>query len=272
MAAPPTSSLANIGNVNTYQYIRFNVEDRVARLALARLPLNILNIAMMHEITLALEECVVQQELVAIVFEAAPEAHAFSAGVAVEEHVGATIFQMLESFHAIFRTLEQLAKPTIAVVDGAALGGGCELVAACDIVIASDRARFGQPEIKLGVFPPVACVLLPLAIGDKRARELILTGELIDAAAAAQLGLVNHLVHSQQLQQKTQEILTKLRELSGASLEAARRALDLGRGRSLDAALTEVENMYLHELMKTDDANEGIRAFMEKRKPIWRGR
>ena len=239
---------------------------------LARLPLNIFNIAMMQEIGQALEECVPQGELVAIVFEAAPEAHAFSAGVAVEEHVAETIFQMLESFHAIFRSLEQLAKPAIAVVDGAALGGGCELVAACDIVIASDRARFGQPEIKLGVFPPVACVLLPLVIGDKRARELILTGELIDASAAARLGLVNHLVPSPKLQQKTEEILAKLRELSGASLEATRRALDLGRGRSLDAALAEVENMYLHELMKTDDANEGIRAFMEKRKPLWRGK
>ena len=256
----------------TYQHITFNVEDRVARVALARLPLNILNIAMMQEIGQAIEECVSQSELVAIVFEAAPGAHAFSAGVAVEEHITETIFQMLDSFHAIFRGLEQLAKPVIAVVDGAALGGGCELVAACDIVIASDRARFGQPEIKLGVFPPVACVLLPRVIGDKRARELIFTGDMIDAPAAARLGLVNHVVPAAQLQQKTQEILVKLRELSGASLEATRRALDLGRGRSLDAALAEVENMYLHELMKTEDASEGIRAFMEKRKPVWRGR
>lgn len=256
----------------TYQHITFNIEDRVARVALARLPLNVFNIAMMQEITQALEACVAQRELVAIVFEAAPGAHAFSAGVAVEEHVPETIFQMLESFHGIFRTLEQMAKPALAVVDGAALGGGCELVAACDIVIASDRARFGQPEIKLGVFPPVACVLLPRVIGDKRARELILTGDMINAQAAARLGLVNHVVPSAQLQQKTQEILVKLRELSGASLEATRRALDLGRGRSLDAALTEVENMYLHELMKSDDAIEGIRAFIEKRKPVWRGR
>src|SRR6202158_5603572 len=186
--------------MTSYQHIRFEVEDRVARITLERLPLNVFNISMMQGITLALEEWLAPLDLVAIVVEAAPGAHAFSAGVAVEEHVAETIFQMLESFHAIFRSLEQLAKPAIAVVDGAALGGGCELVAACDIVIASDRARFGQPEIKLGVFPPVACVLLPLVIGDKRARELILTGELIDASAAARLGLVNHLVPSLQLQ------------------------------------------------------------------------
>ncbi len=258
--------------MSPYQYIKFNVEDRVARITFSRPPLNVFNIAMMREIGGALADCVDRRELVAIVFDAAPATHAFSAGVAVEEHVEETIYQMLEAFHAIFRSLEQLGRPSMALVDGAALGGGCELVTGCDIVIASERARFGQPEIKLGVFPPVACALLPLIIGDKRARELILTGELIDAGQALRLGLVNHVVPTQQLQQKADEILSRLRELSGASLEATRRAIDLGRGRSLDAALAEVENLYLHELMKTDDANEGIRAFMEKRKPTWRNR
>lgn len=254
------------------EHIKFRIEDRVARITLARPPLNVLNIAMMREIGAALEECLSQRELVAIVFEATPEARAFSAGVAVEEHAEETIYLMLDSFHTIFRSLEHIAKPAIAVVDGAALGGGCELVAGCDIVIASERARFGQPEIKLAVFPPVACVLLPLIIGEKRARELILTGDLIDTAEAFRLGLVNHIVPSEQLQQKTEEILAKLRELSGAAIEATRRALDLGRGRSLHSVLADLENMYLHELMKTDDANEGIRAFMEKRKPVWRNR
>src|ERR1043165_8717572 len=123
---------------------------------------------------------------------------------------------MLDAFHSIFRSLEQLAKPAIAVVDGAALGGGCELIACCDIVIASDRARFGQPEIKLGVFPPVAAVLLPRIIGDKRARELFLTGELIAPAEALRLGLVNAVVAHAELEQKTQAVLVKLRELSAS--------------------------------------------------------
>ena len=258
--------------VNSYEHIRFSFDDRVARVTFGRPPLNVFNIAMMREIGDALAHCVDQRELVAIVFAAAPDTRAFSAGVAVEDHVEETIYQMLESFHAIFRSLEQLAKPSIAIVDGAALGGGCELVAGCDIVIASERARFGQPEIKLGVFPPVACILLPMIIGDKPARELILTGELIGASQALRLGLVNHVVPAEQLEQKTEELLAKLRELSGSSLEATRRAIDLGRGRSLDAALSEVENLYLHELMKTEDANEGIAAFMEKRKPVWRHR
>jgi cyclohexa-1,5-dienecarbonyl-CoA hydratase len=257
--------------LSTFQHINFRTEDRVARITFARPPLNVFNIEMMREIGKALGECA-QRELVAIVFDADKSCRAFSAGVAVEEHVQDTIFQMLDAFHSIFRLLEQLGKPTIALVDGAALGGGCELVAACDIVIASDRSRFGQPEIKLGVFPPVAAVLLPLAIGEKRARELILTGEIIDAPEAERLGLCNHVVPGAHLEQKLLEVLAKLRELSGTSVAFARQSLDLGRGRSIDAALNEQENIYLHELMKTQDANEGVKAFMEKRKPVWRNR
>ncbi len=256
---------------STYQHIRFRIEDRVGRITFARQPLNVFNIEMMREIANAVSECN-QRELVAIVFDADKECRSFSAGVAVEEHVQDTIFQMLDAFHAIFRLLEQVAKPAIAVVDGAALGGGCELVAACDIVIASDRSRFGQPEIKLGVFPPVAAVLLPLIIGERRARELILTGEIIDAVEAGRLGLCSYVVPSVHLEAKLLEVLSKLREHSGTSLQFARQALDLGRGRSIEDALSEQENIYLHELMKTQDANEGIKAFMEKRKAGWRHR
>jgi cyclohexa-1,5-dienecarbonyl-CoA hydratase len=257
---------------DSYQHIKFRIDLRVARITLARPPVNIFNIAMMREINHALTRCSQQRELVAIVFDAAADCRAFSAGVAVEEHVEETIFQMLDSFHAIFRNLEQLARPTIAVVDGSALGGGCELVAACDIVIASERARFGQPEIKLGVFPPVAAILLPRVIGDKRARELTLTGELIEAAEAARLGLVNYLLPENELEQKTTELLSRFQSLSAAALELTKRAIDLGRGRSLDSALREVEDLYLNELMKTHDATEGINAFIEKRKPEWRDR
>jgi cyclohexa-1,5-dienecarbonyl-CoA hydratase len=256
---------------STFQHIRLHIEDRVSRITFARPPLNVFNIEMMREIATALGESA-QREIVAIVFDADKDSRSFSAGVAIEEHVQGTIFQMLDAFHSIFRLMEQIAKPTIALVDGAALGGGCEMVAACDIVIASDRSRFGQPEIKLGVFPPVAAVLLPLVIGEKRARELILTGEIIDATEAGRLGLCSHVVPSTQLEPKLLEVLAKLRELSGTSLGYARQSLDLGRGRSIDAALSEQENVYLHELMKSQDANEGVKAFIEKRKPVWRHR
>ena len=255
----------------SYNHLRLAIVDRVARITLNRPPLNIFNIAMMREIGAALSE-ISRQRLVALVFDIDKECRAFSAGVAVEEHAPETIYQMLDSFHAIFRTLDQQARPTIALVDGAALGGGCELVAACDIVIASERARFGQPEIKLGVFPPVAAVLLPRVIGEKRARELILTGEIIDAREALSLGLCNHVVPIEHLEQKLTEVLSKLRELSAASLEFTRRAIDMSRGWSMDQILKDLENIYLHELMKSSDALEGIKAFMEKRRPVWRDR
>ena len=255
-----------------FQNIKFTIEYRVARITFSRPPLNVFNIAMMREIGDVLNDCMRTADLAAIVFEAAAGSRAFSAGVAVEEHVPETIFQMLDSFHSIFRTMTQLSKPVIAVVDGPALGGGCELVAACDIVIASERARFGQPEIKLGVFPPVAAILLPRIIGEKRARELILTGEMIDAAEAQRLGLVNYVTDSGELEQKTQSVLNKLRELSASSLGLTRAALELGGRHNFESALAEVEDLYLHELMKTEDANEGVRAFMEKRKPEWRNK
>ncbi|MDT4897568.1 MAG: enoyl-CoA hydratase [Acidobacteriota bacterium] len=258
--------------MDKYQNIKFVIEERVGRVTFARPPLNIFNIAMMREIGAAINECATEREMVAIVFEAGADARAFSAGVAVEEHAAETIYQMLDSFHGIFRALEQVGKPVIAIVDGAALGGGCELVAGCDIVIASERSRFGQPEIKLGVFPPVAAVLLPRIIGDKRARELMLTGELIDATEALRLGLVNAVVPHAELGQKTQELLVKLRELSATALEATKRAIDLARGASFEEALRRVEDLYLNELMKTEDAHEGINAFMQKRKPTWKNR
>ena len=255
-----------------FQNIKFEIDDRVARITFARPPLNVLNIAMMREINVALNECGQQRNLAAIVFDAAEDTHAFSAGVAVEEHVPETVFQMLDTFHSIFRTLQQIVRPTIAVVDGPALGGGCELVAACDVVIASDRAKFGQPEIKLGVFPPIAAILLPRIIGERRARELILTGDLIDAEEALRLGLVNYVVPSDEVPAKTQSVLAKLRELSASALSLTRMALDFGSRRAFESQLTTVENLYLHELMKTEDAEEGARAFMEKRKPEWKNR
>ena len=254
---------------NIYQHIRFRVEDRVGRITFARPPLNIFTIAMMREVDAALTECMGARDMVAVVFDAVEGSRAFSAGVSVEEHQPETVYQMLETFHAVFRTLEQMGKPALAAVDGAALGGGCELVAACDVVVCTSGAKFGQPEIKLGVFPPVAAVLLPRIMGERRARELLLTGEIFDAQEALRAGLVSYVVEAAQLESRLQEVLARLRELSAPALEMTRRALDAARGRHFLDALERVEDIYLNELMKTEDAQEGVRAFMEKRKPDW---
>jgi len=258
--------------VRDFQNIKFAFEDRVARITFARPPLNIFNIAMMREIGDALNDCANQNDLVAIVFDAAEGSRAFSAGVAIEEHVPETVVEMLDSFHDIFRKLNQISWPAIALVDGAALGGGCELVAACDIVIASERAKFGQPEIKLGVFPPVAAILLPRIIDEKKAREMILLGEVIDAPEALRYGLANYVVPASEMQTRLMNVLTKLRELSPSSLAMTRRAIAIGGDRDFDKSLKNVEDLYLNQLMKTEDANEGLRSFMEKRKPEWKGK
>src|SRR5215469_14200711 len=205
--------------------ISLEVKDRVARITLVRPPLNILTIRMMKDMNQAIQRVGTMPEVCAIVFASAPSTRAFSAGVAVEDHRPEAAYQMLESFHSIFRTLNSVSKPVIALVAGAALGGGCELAAFADIVIATQGARFGQPEIKLATFPPVSACILPRIIGQKKARELILTGELLTAEEALSLGLVNYVVSELELETKAGEILGALRQLSVPALEMARRAM-----------------------------------------------
>ncbi|HID87866.1 MAG TPA: enoyl-CoA hydratase, partial [Anaerolineae bacterium] len=190
----------------------------------------------------------------------------------VSEHTADKVEEMIEVFHRIFRLLDELEIPTVAVVDGAALGGGCELVLFCDMVIASERASFGQPEIQVGVFPPVAVVALPAIVGPKKALEMVLIGDRIRAAEAERLGLVNKVVPPEELRAAADEFVGKLAGLSGAVLRLTKRAIRLGSIGSFADGLAAVEELYLGPLMATEDANEGLAAFMEKRKPKWKDR
>lgn len=253
-----------------YRDIHFAVTDRVARITFTRPPLNVLNIAMMKEISDAINRLSATPDVCAIVFAAQPGARIFSAGVSIEEHRADTVFQMLEAFHSIFRSLNIVSKPVIALVAGAALGGGCELVAFADIVIATSSSRFGQPEIKLGVFPPVAAVMLPRVIGEKKAREMIMTGELLSAEAALSHGLINYIVAESELETKAQEILDHLRQMSVPALELTRRALVAGAWPGFDESLKRAEDIYLNQLMARKDPQEGIEAFIAKRPPRWK--
>lgn len=253
-----------------YKDIQFEITDRVARVTFARPPLNVFTISMIKEITDAINGLLDAPDVCAIVFAAQPSTHTFSAGVSVEEHRVETVYQMLEGFHGIFRALNTASKPVVAVVAGAALGGGCELVAFADIVIATRSARFGQPEIKLGVFPPVAAVILPRVIGEKKAREMILTGELMTGEAAHAAGLVNHLVADNEIEEKTEEVLGQLRQMSASSLEIARRAMTQAWGLTFDDALKRTEDTYLNKLMTLKDPQEGVEAFIAKRLPRWK--
>jgi len=253
-----------------YKDIQFTITDRVARITFARPPLNILTIAMMREIVDAINQVAQTADTCAIIFSALQTSSAFCAGVSIEEHKPETVFQMLDGFHSIFRALNAVAKPVVALVRGAALGGGCELVAFADIVLASPAARFGQPEIKIGVFPPVAAFLLPRVIGEKKAREMILTGELLAAESAAAVGLINHVIADDLLETKCEELVNTFRQMSVPGLEMARRAMVQTSGLGFDDALKRVEDIYLNELMSFKDPQEGVDAFVAKRPPKWK--
>jgi cyclohexa-1,5-dienecarbonyl-CoA hydratase len=253
-----------------YKDIQFAITDRVARITLARPPLNVITMAMAREIADAVNRADQMIEVCAIVFAAQAGARTFSAGVSIEEHRPETVFQMLEAFHGIFRALNLTARPVVALVGGAALGGGCELAAFADIVIATPAARFGQPEIKLGVFPPLASVVLPRVVGDKKAREMLLTGELLTAEQAQAFGLVNYVVADADLEAKAEEILNALRQSSAPVLAMTRRALMAGAWAGFDESLKRTEDIYLNQLMQLKDAVEGIEAFIAKRPPRWK--
>jgi cyclohexa-1,5-dienecarbonyl-CoA hydratase len=253
----------------SFQHINFSLADRLARLELARPPLNVLTIAAMQEINHALDLTTRERGVCAVVFTAAAGSRAFCAGVDIGEHRADTVYRMLETFHDIFRKLDEVGRPVVAAVDGAALGGGCELAAFADIVIATERATFAQPEIRVGVFPPFAAVFLPQVIGPKRAAEMIFTGASLTARTAAAWGMVNHIVAPEQLAAKTEEVLQNLRAMSAASLEMARRALHLNLTLDFHETLKRVERLYLEQLMSLRDVKEGLSAFTEKRKPVW---
>ena len=255
-----------------FEHIRFDITDGVARIILNEPPLNVLDIAMMREINTALEGLDGDASIKVLVFEAAEGSKAFSAGVDVSEHTADKVEEMIEVFHRIFRLLDGLEIPTVAVVGGAALGGGCELALFCDMIIASEKAGFGQPEIQVGVFPPVAVVALPEIVGPKKALELVLIGERIRAAEAQALGLVNKVVPPEELRAAADEFVGKLAKLSVAVLRLTKQAVRVGSAGSFADGLAAVEDLYLGPLMETEDAPEGLAAFMEKRTPVWRNR
>ncbi len=247
--------------------IRVQQERSVARITLDRPPLNVMNIEMLRELGRAVRDLIPQSEI--LVFQA--EGKAFSVGVEVKDHVPEKVPEMLSVFHDIFRQLAKAECLTVAAVQGHCLGGGMELATFCDFVIAEETASFAQPEIKLGCFPPVAMVTLPVLAGPRVALDLILTGRAIKAAEAQALGIVSRLVAPGTLAEGVTQLLSELGTLSPAALRITQRGLRRHHN-DFDAQLAEMELIYLEKLMRTEDAQEGIRAFIEKRPPVWRGR
>ena len=254
----------------SFQHIRSELADGVGTITLNRPPVNILNIEMMEEINRALREFKGEEGLKVLLFRA--EGKAFSAGVDVGEHMGDMVKGMVETFHGMFRLMDEVQAPSIAVVKGSALGGGCELALYCDMVLATEKSTFGQPEIMVGVFPPIAALILPRIIGRKKAMELILSGKTIGAREALEMGLINRIVAEDSLEEEAKGFVDEFARHSAAVLRLTKKAAIEGLCDDVEEGLRRIERIYLEELMKTGDATEGLKAFLEKRKPLWKDR
>ena len=256
-----------------FQFIRWDASGIVARLTMARPKHNVFNIEMFREMTRAIESLNIRDDVRLVVLDSAPECEGyFSAGVEAAGYKADTVFQVMDAFHGVLLAMMQVSKPVIAVVDGVATGAGCELAAFCDLVIASDNARFLQPEIKLGVFPPMGAVVYPRVIGPKRAMEMLLTGEPISAQQALVMGLVNRVVPKAALRESVDALVKRISDQSGPVLSLIKRVTFEGTWKPFEEALKNSQNIYLNQLFELEDSQEGLRAMVEKRKPVWKNK
>lgn len=252
------------------EYKKINVElaGPVARITLNNPPLNVIDIPMMEELVDAIADSERRAGVMAIVI--AGGERAFSAGVDIPSHEPRSVKEMLTKFHDVIRALLATRKLTIANVKRHCLGGGAELALMCDLIYANEGAVFGFPEIKLAAFPPVAMVALGAVVGQKRAAELVLTARSLTAQEALDMGLVNGIAADPEV--LVTETLSRVQQFSPAALAIAKKAFYAWDAIHFDKGLARAEQIYLEELIKTEDAKEGIRAYTEKRRPKWVGR
>jgi len=252
-----------------FQHILYEKKDKVAKITLNVPPSNWLTIVMMKEINQVLAEIKRDPTVQLLVFDHAGE-KAFCDGVDVADHTADKVNEMIEVFHGMFRLMTEMDVTTVAVVNGRSLGGGCELMSFCDIVIASEKARIGQPEIAVGVYPPVAAAWFPKIIGLQKTYELLLTGKIINAKEAQAIGLVTVVLPVEGFQTEVEKYLADYLNKSRPVAMWTKKAIRAGLSLDFLQALKASEIIYLQGCMATDDAREGISAFMEKRKPVWK--
>ena len=251
-----------------FQTIQVARDGSICSIALNKPPLNIIDLAMIQEIRTVLRQLETDGGIHVIVFRGAGE-KGFSAGVSVQDHTPDRVGELIPAFDDIFRLLAKTDKITVAAVQGFCLGGGLEIALMCDLILASEKAQFGQPEIKLGQLAPIGLILLPHLIGYRKAAELLLTGASIGATEAQSLGLVNRVVPPDQLSQALEVLLKEITNQSGAILKLTKCALRRTSTLDFEKALQSTEDFFFETVMKTSDAKEGIYAFLEKRAPHW---
>jgi cyclohexa-1,5-dienecarbonyl-CoA hydratase len=252
------------------KYLRVDNADGVARITLARPKHNVLDIEMMNELNGQLEALLADRDLKCVVLLG--DGPSWCAGVEVGDHKPDMVDEMIATFNRIFELTEQFDVPLIAAVQGACLGGGMEVAIACDMVIASEKAVFGQPEIKLGFFPPYAAIRLPQLIGPAKAIEVCTTGKRYSAKEAVDLGFVTRAVDPDQFAEAVEKLIAEIKSSSPLIIRLNKRAVRQHLGLRFDKALAGVSDLFLGTLMKTEDTLEGIASFEEKRRPVWKNK
>jgi cyclohexa-1,5-dienecarbonyl-CoA hydratase len=254
----------------TMNRVTAEIKDAHARITFAHPPLNVIDFQMMDELLAALQQLEQRKEVSVVIISGGERG--FSAGVDVAAHTPDKIQTMLQKFHGVILALTKFPKITIAEVHGVCLGGGAELAMVCDMAYTTEKAKWGFPEITLGCYPPVACTALAALVGQKRAADLVFTGRTFSGKEAAEWGLANEAHPEGALQQAIQRTVDHLLKLSPAALAVAKKAFYAWDSMHLDKGLARAEKIYLEELMQTEDVKEGIAAWLEKRKPEWRGK
>lgn len=251
------------------KFIQFRVEHDVARISLHRPEAsNALSLAALEEIDYAVGRLELNEDVKLIIFTGSDKA--FSSGLDIAEHTDENVYQLLEAFHQIIRRLMELESVSISVVKGMALGAGCELAASCDFCFAAEGSKLGQPELKAGLFPSVAPVIYPRLIGLHRTYEMILTGRIYEAREAEAIGLITRSVIPDQLDAEVEKWTQFLQGFSTPVLRLARRAISDAVNLPFEEGLRHVEEVYLNQLVATEDAREGVRALRERRQPVWK--
>jgi cyclohexa-1,5-dienecarbonyl-CoA hydratase len=245
--------------------------ERVALITIDSPPLNVLDMQILRELDAVLTTLSREPMIDILVFQGGGR-RAFSAGVDIRDHTKEKVPEMLDVVHGVIRKLLALPQATIASIRGACLGGGCELASSCDLLIATEDSSFATPEIHVGCYPPVALARFSALIGYHRAAEMILTGRRFSAHEARDMGLVNRVIADDRLQQEVESLTKELLEKSGAVLRLALKGLRELSLRGFAEALKRSEEIYCRELLQTEDVEEGVRAFLQKRKPSWKHR